>query len=117
MTAPAVAAVPTLAEIQLDIGLLERVQLDALITLRRQARHLEADLAAAIERRMVREPAPPVLGEVLGVEEAAKRLGTSPDSLYRKHRRLRLGYKDPLDGRLKFTEQELAEYVRRQRRL
>lgn len=54
--------------------------------------------------------------EVLGVEEAARRLGTSADSLYRKRKRLRLGYIDPLDGKLKFTTEEVDRYICRQGR-
>jgi hypothetical protein len=55
-------------------------------------------------------------GGVLGVEAAAKRLGCSQDALYRKHRRLKLGYKDALDGKLKFSARELDEYIERRRR-
>jgi len=53
---------------------------------------------------------------VLTIEEAAARLRTSEDSLYRKRRSLRLGYRDPLDGRIKFTLHEIDEYIRCQRR-
>ncbi len=55
-------------------------------------------------------------GLVLTIEEAAARLRTSEDSLYRKRRSLRLGYRDPLDGRIKFTLHEIDEYIRCQRR-
>jgi excisionase family DNA binding protein len=54
-------------------------------------------------------------GAVLMVAEAAKRLRCSEDSIYRKHRRLKLGYIDPLDRKWKITERELDEYLARQR--
>jgi len=54
--------------------------------------------------------------EVVGIEEAARLLGTSTDSLYRKRKRLRLGYLDPLDKKVKFTRAELDAYVRHQQR-
>jgi hypothetical protein len=101
---------------EIPADLLDRLPLDALVDLRRQARHLDAAFDAAIARRLAHGPDHSAVGDVLDVETAAKRLGTSPDSLYRKHRHLRLGYIDPLDGRLKFTEQEIADYIRRQRR-
>jgi predicted DNA-binding transcriptional regulator AlpA len=105
-----------LAEVQADPTLLSRVPLDVLVDLRRQVRHLDADVDAAIARQMLRGHRQPDVAEVLDVETAAKRLGTSRDSLYRKRKRLRLGYIDPLDGKLKFTDQEITEYIRRQRR-
>ncbi len=70
----------------------------------------------AIDRQVLRANGQPARHAVLDVETAAKRLGTSCDSLYRKRKRLRLGYVDPLDGKLKFTEEEISEYIRRQRR-
>ena len=53
---------------------------------------------------------------VLTIKEAAARLQTSPASLYRKRKRLRIGYIDSLDGRLKFSEAELEAYLARQNR-
>ena len=55
-------------------------------------------------------------GEILDVQAAAKRLACSRDSLYRKHHRLKLGYRDPLDGKLKFTTSELDQYIERRHR-
>ncbi len=107
--------VPNLAQVQADPTLLDRLSVDTLVDLRRQVLHVDADLKAAISRQILRRLRETDMGDVLDVKTAAKRLGTSEDSLYRKHRRLRLGYIDPLDGRLKFTEQEISEYIRRQR--
>jgi hypothetical protein len=111
------ASIPTLTEIQADPGLLERLPLGLLLDLRRHVRLLNADLEVAIDRRMLKANGQPASYVVLDVETAAKRLGTSCDSLYRKRKRLRLGYIDPLDGKLKFTEEEISEYIRRQRRV
>jgi hypothetical protein len=72
---------------------------------------LDAAITLALAQDSIGGP-----GEVLGVEAAAKRLACSQDALYRKHRRLRLGYKDALDGKLKFTARELDEYIERRRR-
>jgi hypothetical protein len=110
------AAIPTLTEIQTDPSLLERLPLGLLLDLRRHVRLLGADLEMAIDRQVLRANGQPARHAVLDVETAAKRLGTSCDSLYRKRKRLRLGYVDPLDGKLKFTEEEISEYIRRQRR-
>jgi hypothetical protein len=109
------ATMPTLVALLGDRALLESASHGALVELRRQLHHLAADLDAAITNRAA-QGSDQQLGEVFGVEEAAKRLDTSTDSLYRKHKRLRLGYIDRLDGRLKFTEREINDYVRRQRR-
>lgn len=109
--------VPTLAEVAQDRALLDGLPVDALIELGRLTGHLDADIRAAVsQRQMVADRSHPGPGDVLDVAAAAARLGTSEDSLYRKHRRLGLGYKDPLDGRLKFTAQEIADYIKRQHR-
>ena len=109
-------AMPLLGDLQADPDVLKRLPLTVLVDLRRQVRNLDADLDAAIAQQMAQEHNYEGPSKVVDVETAAQRLGTSPDSLYRKRKRLKLGYIDPLDGRLKFTEQELAEYVERQRR-
>lgn len=88
----------------------------ALAVLHRQVRYLDADISAAITNRRTQPSGQHDMGAVLSIDEAAKRLNTSSDSLYRKRKRLRLGYIDPLDGRLKFTEQEINDYIRRQQR-
>ena len=108
--------VPSLSEVVNDRGLIERLPIEVFVEYERQVDYLKADLNAAARKQLARGNAQPTVGEILDVEEAAKGLNTSPDSLYRQHKRLRLGYIDPLDGRLKFTEQEIAEYIRRQRR-
>jgi hypothetical protein len=86
------------------------------VELRRQVRHLDVELATAITAQALPGAKQHSVFALLKVEEAAKRLRTSTDALYRKHKRMALGYVDPLDGRLKFTEQEIADYIRRQRR-
>lgn len=91
--------VPTLDEVAEDRELLDRLPVDALIELGRLAGHLDADIRAAVSRRqMAADRSQPGPGDVLDVAAAAAKLGTSEDSLYRKHRRLRLGYKTPSTG-------------------
>jgi excisionase family DNA binding protein len=109
---------PPLAEVVTDPRLVERLPLSALVEYRRQTAHLVADLDAAILGQVAQgtEPSHAGHGLVLTIEEAAARLRTSEDTLYRKRRSLRLGYRDPLDGRIKFTLHEVDEYIRRQRR-
>jgi len=114
-SAPQPTGVPSLAAAAGDPSILAGLPLDSLLELKRQHGHLGAELDAAILQRVVGTGsgrAEPVV--VLDVAAAAERLGTSRDSLYRKHERLRLGYMDPLDGRLKFTEEEINSYIRRQ---
>jgi hypothetical protein len=99
-----------------DPSALHSLPVPALLDLRRKIRHLDADIELAIERVRLRDQRQTDIGEVMDVGEAARRLNTSADSLYRKHNSLRLGYIDPLDGRLKFTGQEISEYIRRRQR-
>lgn len=72
---------------------------------------LEKVKARVWQRMTAPTTAPEGPARVLTVKQAAERLGTSVASLRRKRKRLRLGYLDPLDGRLKFTEAELAAYT------
>jgi hypothetical protein len=113
---PSLVRVPTLADVQADPDVLNRLPVGVLVDLRRQVQHLTADLDAAISHHVAQTPGQSDISQVLDKNEAAKRLDTSPDSLYRKRKRLRLGYIDPLDGRLKFTAQEIEDYIGRQRR-
>ena len=110
------AALPSLHEVQADRTILDRLPINVLAELRRQVRHLDADLGAAMMRPTPNSQQEASVRGIVDVKKAAELLETSTDSLYRKHKRLRLGYIDPLDGRLKFTVEEIAEYVRRQRR-
>jgi hypothetical protein len=110
----AVVAVPTLDDVLADRAVLGALPSDILADLRRQLAYLAADVDAALAR-MPTDRAEGH-GRVLTVKEAAEYLRTSEDSLYRKHRTLRLGYLDRLDGKLKVTEAELERYIARQHR-
>jgi hypothetical protein len=109
-------AVPTLPEVLADRALLDPLPRHVLMGMRRQTRYLAACIAAALASRPAPGTGPPEPIEVMEVDEAAKLLHTSADSLYRKRKRLRLGYIDTLDGKLKFTRQEIRDYIRRQQR-
>jgi helix-turn-helix protein len=89
--------------------------LAALIERRRALAVELADVEAEIERQRGTGGSS-TAGAVLTIEEAAQRLRTTVDALYRKRLRARIGYKDPLDGKIKFTEAELDDYARRHRR-
>jgi hypothetical protein len=53
LAAHRLVAVPGLAELQADPAILSRLPLDVLVDLRRQVRHLDIDLDAAITRQVV----------------------------------------------------------------
>jgi hypothetical protein len=75
------AAVPTLADLQADTATLDQLPLDTLVTLRRQVRHLDVDLDAAITRLMARaEPrsAPAEPDRLLSPAQAAAMFGVKP---------------------------------------
>jgi hypothetical protein len=73
-------------------------------------------LALALSARAAEPEAVQAPDELLDIGQTAELLRTTKDSLYRKRKRQRLGYIDPLDGRLKFTKAELQTYIRRQGR-
>jgi hypothetical protein len=111
------AAVPDIAQViarvLADPATLDGLPRPVLVELQRQLRHVDADVAAALTRTATPGQGAPEITDVLDVTEAAKRLNTSTDSLYRRRKALRLGYLDPLDKHLKFTAHEIAEYIRR----
>lgn len=107
---------PTLAEIITDPAKVELLSIDAAVNLRREALRLAADLDAVVARGLSTAHPKAELAPVLGVKAAAAMLGTSTDSLFRKRKRLGLGYLDPLDGKLKFTAAELVRYIAKQSR-
>lgn len=77
---------PTLAEIASDRAVLEAVPLALLVDLRRQCRHLDADLEAATARSQAQpatEPARVEPARLLSPDEAAQRLGVTVAWLYR----------------------------------
>jgi len=88
-----------------------------LVALRRQAAHLLADLDAHLASQVpAASPDEATTPKILTVAEAALMLRCSKDALYRKHRKLKLGFVDALDGKLKFHESELRSYLVRQSR-
>jgi hypothetical protein len=109
---PALAPVPGLDAVAEDPSCLERLPRPVLIELRRRAGHLLADLDAALAARVTYGGEPSGPEQVLSIAEAAERLQTTADSLYRKWRTLPFAYKDPLDGRLKFSARGIQAYLR-----
>jgi hypothetical protein len=84
------------------------------VDLRRRLAHLVADADALLTTAAPAEPE--AAAKVLTVPEACLMLRCSRDSLHRKHRALKLGFIDTLDGRLKFLDTELRSYLVRQAR-
>ena len=108
---------PSLADVLADPALLEGASINVVVDLRQQLRHLDAAIEAAVARKLAQVSHPPVGGGLLDIAGAAARLMTTEDSLYRKWKRLRIGYLDQLDGRLKFPVDQLEDYIRRQARI
>jgi len=50
--------------------------------------------------------------DILTLEEAAQLLRTSPDTLYRKWKKLPFAFKDPLDGKIKFSRSGVERYLK-----
>ena len=49
--------------------------------------------------------------DLILIEEAATMLKTSTDSLYSKWHKLPFAFKDPLDGKIKFSKSRIARYI------
>jgi len=97
-----------------DPSCIQSLPPDLLSTLYRQAARLEAELRAYLlpagpQNRD--QPTPASHDQALPLREAAALLHISSDTLYRKWRRLDFAYRDPLDGRLKFSRRGLERYV------
>lgn len=106
-----VGLAPSLAEVLANPAVLDRLAVDVLLDLRRQVRHLHTDLDAAIVRQLADRRGQVAAERVVGVEEAAKRLLTSEDTLYAKWKKLPFAYKDPLDGKIKFRMSGIDRYL------
>jgi len=109
MTGRPVAPVPSLDELRKSPELVDELPHEALLALYRQAAVLEALLRARLTGSAAAGPAPEV-DRALGIAEAAARLSMKQDTLYRKWRALRLGYRDA-DGRVKFSARALERYI------
>src|SRR5262245_12520300 len=103
---------PTLDQVARDRAVLDDLPAEVLIELRRQCRHLHDDLDAALLRSQARWAARATEVErVVLVEEAAKMLATSEDTLYSKWRHLPFAFKDALDGKIKFRVSGITQYL------
>ncbi len=115
MSARIPLAVPTLADVLADAGVLDRLPVDTLAELKRQAAHLGADIGAALDRRLAgARPEPQGPDRAVGLEEASGLLGLSRDFLYRHWKKLG-GYKDD-DGRVRFTMSTIQRRLQHQAR-
>jgi hypothetical protein len=98
------------------------VSLDALAEDPAQATALSPEIRRAVTLQcltiigacaVAESPDPPARepDRVLGIDEAAARLGMTKDFLYRRWPDLHLGYKD-VDGHVKFTLSKIERYLR-----
>jgi predicted DNA-binding transcriptional regulator AlpA len=71
----------------------------------------EAEAAAMARLLVPTAPAPPAEERLLDINEAAQRLGTTADYLYRHWKKLPFARKYPFG--LRFSESGLAAYIRR----
>ncbi len=112
------APVPGLADLQADPGLLDRLTLHVLADLRRQVRHLDADLEAAITRRLAQphgQPAAPAEPDrLLKPEEAARLAGMTPNWFRRHGKDLPFARKLSRKA-LRFSEAGLRRWITSQR--
>jgi hypothetical protein len=104
---------PTLDEVAASPSILDSLPLPALTALARQVEHLAADTRIALMTRVlnVQADGKGEADEVLLIEAAATLLKTSTDSLHTKWKHLPFAYKDPLDGRLKFSRRGIERYI------
>jgi hypothetical protein len=113
MSMPArITAVPSLMQVVQNPGLLEGLPLDVLVDLQRQLGHVGVDLAGAIARSQARPATGTTEPEhVVLIDEAARMLATSEDTLYSKWKKLPFAFKDPLDNRIKFRVSGIKAYL------
>jgi predicted DNA-binding transcriptional regulator AlpA len=93
LLAPRPLAVPTLAEVQADPGVLDRLPVDTLMDLRRLVGYLVADVDAACWRRMAsatgqQRSLDREQDKLLTAEEAAEIAGVKPSWLIRHAQKL-----------------------------
>src|SRR2546428_699861 len=100
---------PTLDSLAAEPAMLESLPPSVLCDLYRQAARLEAELRALL---LTAKPEPEKQADqILTIREAADLLRVSLDSLHRKWRALPFAFKDPVDGRLKFSRCGAQRYV------
>jgi len=105
-------AVPSLAEVAANPVLLRQLPVDILVGLRSETTGLTADieaqllLLAADGRRRPAES-----DHLILIEDAARLLATSVDSLHRRWRQLPFAFKDPIDGKIKFSANGIQKHI------
>lgn len=107
----AAAATPTLDALAADSSLLSSLSPPALSAVYGEVARLEAALRARLFLLTIKHHQEKEADEVLTLREAAALLRTSVDALHRKWPRLGFAYKDPLDGRVKFSRRGLERYL------
>jgi hypothetical protein len=106
--------IPALESVQANPDLIERLPSEVIAALYSQAASVEAILRARLLALNAVGQGQPMSIEserALHIEEAARLLNTSADSLYRKWPKLPFAYKDPLDGKIKFSLRGIERYI------
>ena len=106
-------ALPTWNDLFADPSLFDRLPSEAQATLYEQIAAMQAKLLAKtiINARSTAQQSSSEPDRALGIGEAARRLNTSKDSLYRIWRRLPFAYKDPIDGKVKFSGKGIERHI------
>ncbi len=104
---------PSLDALVTSPGTLDTLPRHVAAIVYRQVARLEADLRARLLEAAALDTDAPIseADRLVGVDEAARLLSTSADSLYRKWPKLGFAFKDPIDGRIKFRLSGVARYV------
>jgi hypothetical protein len=76
-----------------------------------QVAMLEARFRARVLARASSQKLGPESNDLVLIEEAATMLRTSKDSLHSKWSRLPFAFKDPLDGKIKFSRSRIERYI------
>jgi predicted DNA-binding transcriptional regulator AlpA len=107
------AAVPTPADVLRDPSLADALPPHALAALYGDVAALEARLRTRLLLLGItaESSTASAADRLLLIEEAAKMLATSEDTLYSKWKKLPFAFKDPLDGRIKFRVSGIERYI------
>lgn len=113
MRAPEPVTTPTLDALAEDPARFQSLPATLQADLYRRAARLEAELRAHLltASRPAQDDQHAAADKALTIGEAATLLCTSKDSLYRKWRGLDFAYRDPLDGRVKFSRRGVERYI------
>jgi phosphotransacetylase len=104
--------VKTLNDIAADPALVRSLTISTIADLAKQAARVASDLQTELLARIAEgATGAQETDQVVLVEEAARMLATSVDTLHTKWRKLPFAFKCPLDGRIKFVAAGIERYL------